>query len=70
MVDSNSSEINKIVSYEIVDGKGDYVTAYSFDLKKNSNGKLDPLKMAQDTLKYKQDYKLFEVYENGFRKEI
>jgi hypothetical protein len=39
-------------------------------LKKNSNGRLDPYKMALETLRFRQDYKLFEVYENGFRKEI
>ena len=64
------TKLNPLVSYEIVDGQNECVAAYSLDLKKNSNGRLDPLKMAQDTLKFKQDYKLFEVYENGFRKEI
>ena len=67
---SEKNELNKLVSYEILDGKGDFVTSYGIDLKKNSNGRLDPLKMAQDTLRYSQDYKLFEVYSNGFRKEI
>jgi hypothetical protein len=61
---------NEIVSYEILDGTGEYITSYSMILKKNSNGRLDPYKMALETLRFRQDYKLFEVYENGFRKEI
>ena len=61
---------NKVISYEILDAKGDYVTSYSLELKKNSNGRMDPLKMAKDTLRYNQEYRLYEVYENGLRKEI
>lgn len=59
-----------VVSYEILDGKDEYITAYSADLKKNTNGRLDGLKMARDTLKYRPDYRLYEVYSNGFRKLI
>ena len=59
-----------VVSYEILDGKDEYVTAYSADLKKNTNGRLDGLKMARDTLKYRPDYRLYEVYSNGYRKLI
>ena len=61
---------NEVVSYEIFDGSGEFVTAYSMQLKENSNGRLDPYKMALDTLRFRQDYKLFEVYSNGFRKEV
>ena len=61
---------NEIVSYEIFDGKGEFVTAYNMQLKENSKGRLDPYKMALDTLRFRQDYKLFEVYSNGFRKEV
>ena len=59
-----------VVSYEILDGKDEYITAYSADLKKNTNGRLDGLKMARDTLKYRPDYRLYEVYSNGYRKLI
>jgi hypothetical protein len=59
-----------VVSYEILDGKDEYVTSYSADLKKNTNGRLDGLKMAKDTLKYRPDYRLYEVYSNGYRKLI
>ena len=59
-----------VVSYEILDGKDEYVTAYSADLKKNTNGRLDGLKMARDTLRYRPDYRLYEVYSNGYRKLI
>jgi hypothetical protein len=65
-----NTKLNPLVSYEVVDGHNECVASYSLELKQNSNGRLDPLKMAQDTLKFKQDYKLFEVYANGFRKEI
>ena len=58
---------NPIVSYEIVNSENEYVTAYSVDLKKNTNGRLDPLKMAKDALKFNNSYKLFEVYSNGYR---
>ena len=58
---------NPIVSYEIVNSENEYVTAYSVDLKKNTNGRLDPLKMAKDALKFNSSYKLFEVYSNGYR---
>ena len=57
-----------VVAYEIIDGNDDYVTSYSAALKKNTNGKLDGLKLAKDAVKYKQDYKILEVYENGYRK--
>mgnify|MGYP000542170134 CR=1 FL=1 len=59
-----------VVSYEILDGKDEYITAYSADLKKNTNGRLDGLKMARDTLRYRPDYRLYEVYSNGYRKLI
>ena len=59
-----------VVSYEILDGKDEYVTSYSADLKKNTNGRLDGLKMAKDTLKYRPDYRLYEVYSTGYRKLI
>jgi len=59
-----------VVSYEILDGKDEYVTAYSADLKKNTDGRLDGLKMARDTLRYRPDYRLYEVYSNGYRKLI
>jgi hypothetical protein len=61
---------SQIVSYEICDAQDEYVTSYGFDLKKNTNGRLDPLKMAKDTLKSKPNYRLYEVYSNGFRKLI
>jgi len=61
---------NRLVSYEICDGQDEYVISYSSDLKKNTNGRLDPLKMARDAARHKQDYKIYEVYENGFRKLI
>jgi hypothetical protein len=63
-------ELVSVVSYEILDGKGEYVTSYSADLKKNTNGRLDGLKMAKDTLRYRPDYRLYEVYSNGYRKLI
>lgn len=59
---------NKIVAYEIVDHNNDYVTSYSALLKENTNGKLDGLTLAKNTAKFKQDYKIVEVYENGYRK--
>jgi hypothetical protein len=59
---------SEVTAYEIVDGNNDYVTSYSAHLKKNTNGKLDGLKLAKDAVKYKQDYKILEVYENGYRK--
>ena len=61
---------SEIVAYEIVDHNNDYVTSYSADLKKNTNGRLDGLKLAKDTVKYKQDYRILEVYENGYRKPL
>jgi len=63
-------ELLSVVSYEILDGKDEYVTSYSADLKKNTNGRLDGLKMAKDTLRYRPDYRLYEVYSNGYRKLI
>lgn len=59
---------SQITAYEIVDGDNEYVTSYSAFLFKNTNGKLDGLKLAKDAVKYKQDYKILEVYENGYRK--
>lgn len=59
---------SEITTYEIIDGNGDYVISYSADLKKNTNGKLDGLKLAKDAIKYKSDYKILEVYNNGYRK--
>jgi len=61
---------SEIVAYEIVDGSNEYVTSYSAALKKNTNGKLDGLKLAKDAVKYKQDYKILEVYDNGYRKYL
>ena len=59
---------NSIISYEIIGGNDDYVVSYSADLKKNTNGRLDGLKLAKDAVKYKQDYKILQVFENGYRK--
>jgi len=59
---------SELVAYEIVDGNDEYVTSYSSHLKKNTDGKLDGLKLAKDAVKYKQDYKILEVYDNGYRK--
>lgn len=59
---------SELVTYEIIDGSDEYVTSYSADLKKNTNGKLDGLKLAKDAVKYKPDYKILEVYSNGYRK--
>ena len=59
---------SQITAYEIVDGDNEYVTSYSALLSKNTNGRLDGLKLAKDAVKYKQDYKILEVYENGYRK--
>jgi hypothetical protein len=73
MQEQSASQIENlvaIVSYEILDGKDEYVTSYSADLKKNTNGRLDGLKMARDTLRYRADYRLYEVYSNGYRKLI
>lgn len=56
-----------IVSYEIIDSKGEYVTAYSASLSKNTNGKLDGFQLARDAVRCKPDYKIVEVYENGHR---
>ena len=67
---SQFDNLATVVSYEILDGKDEYVTAYSADLKKNTNGRLDGLKMARDTLRYRPDYRLYEVYSNGYRKLI
>ncbi len=58
---------NPIVSYEILNASGEYVTAYSADLKKNTNGRLDPLKMAKDALKSNSSFILMLVYSNGHR---
>ena len=65
---SQQEHKNSIIAYEIVDGSGEYVTSYSALLSKNTNGKLDGLKLAKDASKPKQDYKILEVYENGYRK--
>ena len=32
---------SEVSTYEIVDSNGDYVTSYSADLSKNTNGRLD-----------------------------
>jgi hypothetical protein len=61
---------SEIVAYEIVDGSNEYVTSYSAALKKNTGGKLDGLKLAKDAVKFKQDYKILEVYDNGYRKYL
>ena len=59
---------SELVAYEIVDGNDEYITSYSAHLKKNTNGKLDGLKLAKDAIRYKSDYKILEVYDNGYRK--
>lgn len=59
---------SEVITYEIIDGSDNYVTSYSAALKKNTKGKLDGLKLAKDAVKYKSDYKILEVYENGYRK--
>ena len=59
---------SEVIAYEIIDGNDDYVTSYSAALKKKTQGKLDGLKLAKDAVKYKQDYKILEVYNNGYRK--
>lgn len=56
---------NPIVSYEILNSDGEYVTAYSADLKKNTNGRLDPLKMAKEALKHNPTFTLMLIYSNG-----
>ena len=61
---------SEIIAYEIVDGSNEYVTSYSALLKKNTNGKLDGLKLAKDAVKFRQDYKILEVYDNGYRKYL
>ena len=61
---------NKVISYEITDFKGEYITAYSADLKKNTNGRLDGLSLARDTIRCRPEYKIVEVYENGHRKQL
>jgi hypothetical protein len=59
---------SEVVAYEIIDGNDEFVTSYSAALKKNTKGKLDGLKLAKDAVKYKQDYRILEVYNNGYRK--
>jgi hypothetical protein len=59
---------SEVTAYEIIDGNDEFVTSYSAALKKNTQGKLDGLKLAKDAVKYKQDYKILEVYNNGYRK--
>ena len=59
---------NTVIAYEIVDSADEYVISYSALLKKNTNGRLDGLKLAKDAVKYRQDYKILEVYDNGYRK--
>jgi hypothetical protein len=59
---------SEVVTYEIIDGNDNYITSYSAALKKNTKGRLDGLKLAKDAVKYKPDYKILEVYENGYRK--
>jgi hypothetical protein len=59
---------SEVLTYEIIDGNDEYVTSYSADLKKNTNGRIDGLKLAKDAVRYKSDYKIFEVYNNGYRK--
>jgi len=61
---------SEVVAYEIVDGSNEYITSYSAALKKNTNGRLDGLKLAKDAVKFKQDYKILEVYDNGYRKYL
>jgi hypothetical protein len=58
-----------IVSYEIVNSQGEYVTSYSADLCKNTNGLLDGLKLAKDAIRCKPDYKIVLLYKNGYRQE-
>ena len=59
---------NNLIAYEIVDSSNEYVISYSAELYKNTNGKLDGLKLAKDAAKHRQDYKILEIYENGYRK--
>jgi hypothetical protein len=59
-----------VVSYEIIDSKGEYVTAYSAHLFQNTNGRLDGLQLAKDAVRCRSDYKIVEVYENGYRQMI
>lgn len=61
---------NPLVRYEILDSEGEFVTSYDASLKERTAGKIDALSLAKDALRYKSSYKLFEVYENGLRKEI
>lgn len=65
---TNLNTDNTVISYEIIDSSNEYVISYSALLKKNTNGKLDGLKLAKDAVKYRQDYKILEVYDNGYRK--
>jgi hypothetical protein len=60
----------KIVSYEIIDSKGEYVTAYSAHLFLNTNGKLDGLQLAKDAVRCRPEFRIVEVYENGYRQVI
>lgn len=65
---TNLNTDNTVIAYEIIDSSNEYVISYSALLKKNTNGKLDGLKLAKDAVKYRQDYKILEVYDNGYRK--
>ena len=59
---TNLNTDNTVISYEIIDSSNEYVISYSALLKKNTNGKLDGLKLAKDAVKYRQDYKILEVF--------
>jgi hypothetical protein len=63
-----SKILNEIESYEIIDSNNDFIVSYSAHLKKNTNGKLDGLKLAKDAVRFNQGSKIVEVYSNGYRK--
>lgn len=60
---------NKLISYEIVNSQGEFVTSYSSDLCKNTNGLLDGLLLAKSVVKCRPDYKIVYLYENGYRED-
>ena len=70
MEDLKSNLQNQLVRYEIIDSDDQFVTSYDASLKEKTSGKIDALSLAKDLAKYKDGYRLFEVFANGFRKEI
>ena len=60
----------KIVRYEILDSSDEFITSYDASLKEITQGKIDGFSLAKQAARFKPNCKLFEVFENGYRKLI